>query len=536
MKKAAHSAAARSPGLATDKGIVAAGHPETSKAAAEILRAGGNAYDAVVAALCAACVAEPLLVSLGGGGFLLAAPAEGPPLVFDFFCQTPDQKQPESELDFYPIWADFGAERQEFHIGMGSIAVPGVVAGIFSIHRRLGRLPLQEVLAPAIELARNGTAINAMQHYTVRILEPILRAGPGVFRLFESPVAPGELIREGENFRNPDLAEAFQQLLQEGPGVFYEGDWGRQLVDDCRSGGYLQQQDLRQYRTELRRPLQFEFAGARCLTNPPPSPGGGLIAFALQLLQRALEPGGHWGSVEHLRALLAAMRAATLARDRHGLGDSADEARMAQLLGEEVMHEWLKDLGLHSLFSRGTTHISVADREGNLASLTASNGEGSAYVLPGTGILLNNMLGEEDLNRCGFHRWRTNRRLASMMSPTVVLGADGSRLALGTGGSNRIRSAIVQVLVNTLHFHLPLQQAISAPRLHLEGRKLSLEPGLEPAVFDQLAAQAGPGLLEIHPWPAPNLFFGGVHMVRSGPGQCFEAAADLRRGGAVDVA
>jgi gamma-glutamyltranspeptidase/glutathione hydrolase len=522
--------------LAPGKGIVASGHPETSKAAADILRAGGNAYDAVVAALCAACVAEPLLVSLGGGGFLLAAPAEGPPLVFDFFCQTPSHRRPEPELDFYPIWADFGADRQEFHIGMGSVAVPGVVAGIFSIHRQLGRLPLHEVLQPAMALARTGTSLNAMQHYTVRILEPILRAAPGVFRLFESPLAPGELIREGENFRNPDLAQAFQQLLEDGPGLLYEGDWGEQLADDSRSGGYLQQQDLRQYRTVLRQPLSFEFAGARCLTNPPPSPGGGLIALALKLLQRMLKPDSHWGSFEHVQSLLAVMRTASLARDRHGLGDSADEARMAELLGEKVLQQWFRGLGLHSLFSRGTTHISVADHEGNVASLTASNGEGSAYVLPGTGILLNNMLGEEDLNRGGFHQWRSNSRLASMMSPTVVLGADGSRLALGTGGSNRIRSAIMQVLANTLHFHMPLEEAINAPRLHLEGHKLSLEPGFEPTVVDRLAALASTGLLEIHPWPAPNLFFGGVHTVQAQSNGRFAGAADLRRGGAVIVA
>ena len=138
------------------RGIVASGHPETSRAAAEILRAGGNAYDAVIAALCAACVAEPLLVSLGGGGFLLSAPHDRDPLVYDFFSQTPMRRRPEAELDFYPIMADFGADQQEFHVGRGSVAVPGVVAGIFAVHRDLGRLPLSEVMQPAISLARQG--------------------------------------------------------------------------------------------------------------------------------------------------------------------------------------------------------------------------------------------------------------------------------------------------------------------------------------------------------------------------------------------
>ena len=123
------------------------------------------------------------------------------------------------------------------------------------------------------------------------------------------------------------------------------------------------------------------------------------------------------------------------------------------------------------LFSRGTTHVSVADEFGNLASLTTSNGEGSAYVLPGTGIMMNNMLGEEDLNPGGFHRWTEDTRLASMMCPTVARLADGSQVALGTGGSNRIRSAVLQVLVNLFEFDLPLEQAVMAPRLHLEGER-----------------------------------------------------------------
>ena len=209
---------------------------------------------------------------------------------------------------------------------------------------------------------------------------------------------------------------------------------------------------------------------------------------------------------------------------------------MEQLLGAATMQQWQQGMGDHSLFSRGTTHISVADDEGNVASLTASNGEGSAYVLPGTGILLNNMLGEEDLNPKGFHQWQPDRRLASMMSPLVALQADGRKLALGTGGSNRIRSAITQVMLNSCHLGMPLQQAIDAPRLHLEGHKLSIEPGFD-VQFDQwLEQQFGESAPQSHVWPAPNLFFGGVHAVRAGRDGEFEGVGDARRNGAVEIA
>ncbi len=495
------------------KGIVASGHPATSAAAAEILRAGGNAYDAVVAALCTACVAEPLLVSLGGGGFLLAAPAASEPVVYDFFSQTPSRMRPPAEQDFYPIWADFGTDQQEFHIGMGSIAVPGVVAGIFEIHHQLGQLPLSEVLSPAIGLARRGVVINALQQYIVRILDPILRADPVAFRLFESPGQPGELIHAGEILRNPDLASAFERLLLEGPTLLYGGEWGQQLAADSASGGNLQLQDLAQYQVIRRKPLQFEFAGCDCLINPAPSPGGGLIAFALGLLQQKLEEGSAWGKRQYVNAIVSAMQAANLERDRR---DS------------------------HNLFSRGTTHISVADAAGNMASLTASNGEGSAYVLPGTGIMLNNMLGEEDLNTGGFHRWQPDQRLASMMSPLVVRRRDGFQLALGTGGSNRIRSAITLVMLNALYCKMPLDQAIAAPRMHLEGTKLSIEPGFAVESMadlgNQVSTQVLGSQLEILQWPQHNLFFGGVHAVQVMPDGKLFGAGDARRDGAVAVA
>lgn len=518
------------------KGIVASGHSETSRAGAEILRAGGNAYDAVVAALCAACVAEPLLASLGGGGFLVAAPAATEPVVYDFFCQTPSSMRHQAEQDFYPIWADFGADRQEFHIGMGSIAVPGVAAGIFDIHRDLGRLPLTEVLSPAIDLARSGVAVNPMQQYVLSILEPILRADPAAFHLFESLAQPGELAHAGEILRNPELASAFERLLVEGPELLYGGEWGQQLAADSQLGGNLQLQDLARYHVVRRKPLQFEFGGCSCLINPPPSPGGGLIAFALGLLEQALDQNTVWGGRAHVNAVVYAMRAANLARDHYGLHDAANEQVMADLLQPETLAEWRDGLDKHSLFSRGTTQISVVDSAGNMASLTASNGEGSAYVLPGTGIMLNNMLGEEDLNTGGFHQWQPDRRLASMMSPLVARSPNGLQLALGSGGSNRIRSAISQVVLNLLHFDMPLKAAVDAPRMHLEGNKLSIEPGFEPETMISLGIQTRDTGLDILQWPQHNLFFGGVHAVQFHPDGGFSGAGDSRRDGTVVIA
>jgi gamma-glutamyltranspeptidase/glutathione hydrolase len=272
--------------LTQQLGIAATGHVETSRVAAELLKAGGNAFDAAIGALCTACVAEPLLVSLGGGGFLLARDALGSASLYDFFCQTPVNKLDEDRMDFFPVLANFGTDTQEFHVGMGAMAVPGMVAGIFRVHRELGRMPLAEIMQPAIELARSGVRIDALHHYIVRILETTLRADTDLFGLFESPSRSGELVSEGEYLRNPDLAGAFERLAQSGEGLFYRGDWARQLAaDSLARGGNLGLHDLEAYRVERRKPLRFSYRGAECLINPPPSPGGCLIAFALGLLQ-----------------------------------------------------------------------------------------------------------------------------------------------------------------------------------------------------------------------------------------------------------
>ncbi len=261
--------------MAKRLGVAASGSAEVSQAAVEILKAGGNAFDAALGALCTAAIAEPLLVSLGGGGFLLALPDGHKPRVYDFFCQTPAHRRPDHELDFYPIMANFGTAEQEFHIGMGSIAVPGVIAGIFEAHRALGRMPIREIITPAVELARKGFVIDAFHHYVIRILRPIMEATAETFATYGSKTVPGDLIHEGELLRNPDAADSLEALISEGPGLFYQGEWAARLATDCREkGGHVTREDLAAYRVELREPVVFRHRGARCAINPPPSPGG----------------------------------------------------------------------------------------------------------------------------------------------------------------------------------------------------------------------------------------------------------------------
>jgi gamma-glutamyltranspeptidase/glutathione hydrolase len=519
--------------LSKGLGVAASGSAEVSQSAVEILRAGGNAFDAVLGALCTASIAEPLLVSLGGGGFLLALPDGDKPRVYDFFCQTPKRRRPSHELDFYPIIADFGTAEQEFHIGMGSIAIPGVVAGIFEAHRELGRMPIDEIISPAVELARSGVVVDSFHQYIIRILSPIVEATAEAFALYQSPDESGQLIREGELLCNPDAANSLEALICDGPELFYQGEWAAQLASDSRNkGGHITREDLAEYRVIRRKPVVFRHRGTRCAINPPPSPGGSLVAFALGVMGDWQSENDDWGSSGHVLNLLRGMRAASVARHEYSMEAGLEVSNMKALLGEETIRRWQQGLELHSLFSRGTTHISVADAEGNIASLTASNGEGCSYVLPGTGVMMNNMLGEEDLNPGGFNQWKADCRLASMMSPAVAELADGTRFALGSGGSNRIRSAVTQVLVNLLEFGMTPEEAVSAPRMHLEGDMLSIEHGYADAALSALRSAAP----RTHVWPEKNLFFGGVHTVSVKHGGIFDGAGDPRRGGVVAFA
>jgi len=486
---------------AATRGAVASGHPCVSEAAAELLRAGGNAFDAAVAAGFAAAAAEPMFTSLGGGGFLLARTAAGRETLFDFFADTPGRGAGTCEPHFVPMTVRFPAQDQLFNIGLGSVAVPGTLAGLLHVHEALGRRALADAIAPTVRLAREGVVQIAHQAYALKLLEPIHTLTRRCARLYDPG---GRTPEEGERLANPALADLLERLPAEGAAAFYAGDVARGVEEEMREGGgLLTAADLAAYRVIERRPLLADHAGRRVLTNPPPARGGALLAFSLGV--HAALPKPDWDASDRVLALVEVMREVERRREGGLPLDAADAARRA---------------------SGGTTHVSVIDAEGNAASLSLSNGEGSGYVAPGTGILLNNMLGEDDLHPDGFHVSPPGERIASGMAPTLVLEDGAPRFALGSGGSKRIRTAIAQVLLASLDHGLPLRECVEAPRLHWDGECVQLEPGFPKAAVAALEAR-----YPVNAWPERNLYFGGVHAV-AGPG---EAAADPRRDGATAV-
>ncbi|MBE9135770.1 gamma-glutamyltransferase [Nodosilinea sp. LEGE 07088] len=514
-----------------NRGAIAAGHALTAEAGAEMLRQGGNAFDAAIAAAFTACVTESSLTSLAGGGFLLAHTATGENRLFDFFCQTPKSKAIGRSPHFYPIHANFGDTVQEFHIGLGSMAVPGALAGLLHVHQKLGRLPLATIVAPAQRWATEGTLVDPFRAYCFQILAPILTATADARAIY----APeGKLLAVGDRFYLSDFAAFLNDLVHDGTDLLCQGDLAKAIVQACQAqGGYLGLGDLQAYRVIERDPLAMPYGSATLLTNPPPSSGGTLIAFALQLLAQASLASVTPGSPRHVEILRTVMNLTNRARqqgyDEHLYrGDVATEFLSPAHLRAytEVLQQSLAQ-GANKWGS--TTHISVVDGEGNAASLTTSNGEGSAYIIPGTGIMMNNMLGEEDLNPQGFHQWPADRRLSSMMAPTLVLQDGKPRLMLGSGGSNRIRTAILQVVSNVLDFGMDIDAAVQAPRLHWERGELHLEPGYD---RETIEAQGIAGDDHCTWWQDQNMFFGGVHAVAVGADGTVAGVGDWRRGGA----
>jgi gamma-glutamyltranspeptidase/glutathione hydrolase len=520
------------------KGVVAAGHPLTAEAGAGVLREGGNAVDAAVCAVLASFAVESPLTGFGAGGYMMVhtngtqpgsgrkesdcdAPSAGDwaTTLIDFFVAAPGLDAIERKAELVPVPVHFDAETvQTFYVGPASCGAPGAAAGLVRALERFGSAPLAELIGPGVRLAREGAPVNAEQAYILDILAPIHELLPGTRELY----APGgRPLREGDRFRFGELAEALERFGVEGAEPFCRGEVASALSDFVvENGGTLGRGDLAAYEAIERSPIRAPFRGAEVLTNPPPSSGGILIAFCLGLLERL-------GAESGPEQLVAAMDAAN-----HRRG-----AEFAESLYEEGMEaSFLEPAGLDLAAADllgSTTHISALDGDGMCASVTCSNGSGSGVLVPGTGVILNNMLGEEDLNPLGFHRIAPGRRVPSMMAPTVVLRDGEIVLGVGSAGSNRIRSAILQTVVRTVEQGMPVAAAVGAPRLHFEQGVLQAEPGIDEAALARLEARG----IAVARRPAINLFFGGVQAVaRDSRSGALSGGGDPRRGGAVAYA
>jgi gamma-glutamyltranspeptidase/glutathione hydrolase len=421
------------------------------------------------------------------------------PQVLDFFVTVPGIGGEGRAAHVQTVVVDFAkagpaasSSEQVFHGGWGTVAVPGCLAGYLDAHRRWGRLPLADVVAPAVRLAREGVTLSPVQRRFLTLVGELLVLTPESRDLFARTEIDGHYV-------NPAYADLLDALASGAVRGQQDPEYAGPLVDAARtSGGQLTAADLDAYRPELRAPVTADRRGVRAWTNPPPSAGGPIVLDALERL-------GSRADAIDWAALAAAQADAVDAHRRPGTA------------------------------ATGTTHMTVVDAEGSFAALTTSNGSQSGTVVPGWGVPLNNMLGEEDLQPG--EPLAAGARMGSMMMPTLLAWPDGRRAALGTGGSERIRSALLCVLARMIDDGDDLATAVAAPRVHVGGdRTVHVEPGLgvdDLAALDLLVAARGWPTTD--PWPTTNIYFGGVHAVDRAADGSVTAVGDARRGGAAAV-
>lgn len=517
-------------------GIVAAGNRYTASAGKEILARGGNAVDAAVAATFVSFLGEIAFVHSGGSGLALLYDSRSEACkVFDFFSSGPGLGawNPAAK-DFTSLTVDFGSAQQEFHVGRASVAVPGNFFGLLELARQQGSLPMARLLEPAIRLAREGVILDSFQAQTIRILEPIYTYSPGIREIF---CPKGYLIGESERLRIPALATTLEEFAEQGETYLRSGRLARALLEDQRScGGMLTARDLADYGVEVRPPLRCHYRGTTVWLPSLPSSGGPLIGLALELLARL-----EIRTPERLPVLAEVMSAAGRCREewdrwveqRPWLDAPFElwEEESVQLRVAQIKQALEQRRPQHSPpeppSHSSTTHISVIDSDGLAVSLTHTAGESAGYVVPGTGFIPNNMMGEADLHPRGFHLTRPGARIPTMMTPAILTNPRLGCLALGSGGSTRIRSAMLQIIQNLVDSGASLVEAIEAPRIHYEEGVLQAEPGLEER---ELACAEEFGY-RVNRWQSPHLYFGGANAVALSPEGRMTGCGDPRRGG-----
>ncbi len=528
---------------------LAATGPVSLAAGREVARIGGNAVDVALAAAIAAMSTEPGIVSLGSGAFIsIWAPGEDP-IVIDGNVEMPGRGLPRERFGegVVAVTTDYGGG-VTMYAGHGSVATPGAVPACQLASDERGLVPWAEVVRPAAAACRTGYPIGvASQIYLAFTAHSLYGLDPEAHVLVTRD--DGTPVQAGDVRTNPQLAEVLDLIGREGASVLTIGEIGRALVADMAAhGGLITARDLAEYDPAVRVPVRRQVGDWDLAINPPPSVGGPMLAVMLgELAVRAGANGGRDrgrgahgggsaayetlmpGAVSEWRDIIDVQRAVLAYRLAvHDLAEDLDAQG----------HELLLSVDRHGLAglptSASTANISAVDSDGLACTITVSSGYGAGITIPGTGLILNNALGEPELNRLGLHALRPGTRLASNMAPTTGRTADGRVLAIGSPGADRITTALMQVLLQGCIHGADLRHAIEAPRVHVSFDDVGAprveyeaDPGIEAAI-----AELG---MDSRDHGALSMYFGGVGAAYRAIDATLQAAGDPRRTAAVEV-
>lgn len=513
-------------------GMVSSGSRYASEAGAQVLRDGGNAVDAAVAVSLALSVAATPYSGVGGGGFMLVHMAErGESLMIDYRENSPAG----APADLFTLDADGEVTGDENHLGTKAPAVPGTFAGMAMALEKFGTMTMAQVARHAVAYGRDGFAITPFLGW---VLEDDVDLALTKFGRSEEAAAiwlkaDGSGYRTGETFYNRELANTVETVATKGIGEFYEGrvaeSAGRYMA---ANGGPMRASDFAAYKAILRTPIQGTFKGLRYVTSAPPSSGG----VAMQQLFRMLEPydlgaTGH-NRVETIDTMGRALKQVYAARDLIADPDY-EPIDINKLTSDAFLEDLRSGAGLSGGGSTGgdgsqTSHFSTVDSQGNAVASTESLEAffGCGIVIPGTGIFLNNTMGDFDPVPGRVNSIAPGKRPRSAMSPIIFLRDGKPVLVVGSAAGPRIITAVSQVVINVLVHGMDIQAAIEAPRFHYDGREMHVEGRIGTDVRDGLTARG----YEIAVDDDITFAFGGVHAITVGP-EGAHGGADPRRDG-----
>ena len=484
-------------------GMVAANHPLGSAAGLEMLAMGGNAVDAAVASAFALSVVEPMMVGIFGAGFInFYNASDGRFVQIDNYSVAPYAATPDMYETLSDTWPHYmeTVDRAN-NVGYRSVGVPGALKAWCYAEERYGRLGLDTVVQPAIRYARRGFPAS---QYLVDIIHQgrqdlaMFPASADVFLPGGSPPAVGDLIvRE-------DYGNTLASVARFGPDVLYAGTIGERVVDDmAANGGIITSDDLRDYRIHLREPVRGTYRGYEIVSAPPASSGGTAIVEMLNILEGFDVAGAGFGTAEGVHLLAESMKIAFADRFEY-LGDPGFiDVPVAALTAKEYARSRRGEIDTGSARAYGygnpsayageganTTHLTVADADGNVVSTTQTLNAafGSRVTTPGTGMLLNNTMNIFDPHPGNSNSVAPGKRMVSSMAPTIVMKDGRPFMALGTPGATRIFPSVLQAIVNVIDHGMTLQEAVEAPRVWTQGQSLEVERGIAPRVRERLQA------------------------------------------------
>ena len=493
-----------------------------AEAGSRIADEGGNAVDAAIAAVLVSLITEPGVCALGGGAFVTVDPADGATVAIDGYAEMPGRGLPPDRFGrgVREVRVEYGGGL-DTTVGHGSIATPGALAGLELASASYGRLSWERLVEPAQDWARSGFPLSRTSRLYLEFCgEGIFGWHPESRSVIHGP--EGQLLEEGDLVRIPGLAESLQRIGEKGVQDFYHGDLARAIAREVEENeGILTLRDLAAFEPVVRKPVETSMRGWKLATNPPPAIGGCTLAAMLALTGEVPKDG--W-TAEAVRDMVQIQRAVLEYREER-LDPAEDITSEARRLLELASLDGLR----RRVRSGSTVHTSAVDSTGLACAITASAGYGSGVMPTGTGIWMNNSLGEQELTRRGLHAQDPGTRLSSNMAPTVGHAGNGAVLALGSPGADRITSALYQTIVNLIHFEMSLDLAVAHPRIHVERDAGTIRAAYERGVPVDAVD------IPMRQFDDPHMYFGGVGAALFTPGQGFTLAADPRRDGGTSV-